>query len=95
MSKRISTSLLTLLAFPGAASAADLPSLKAPPAPPPPIFSWEGVYIGTHVGYGLNKYGFGTGDRSRSWLLRPWKFRWRLAELFGARPADRLSDRVQ
>ena len=39
MPKRISTSLLTLLAFPGAASAADLPSLKAPPAPPPPIFS--------------------------------------------------------
>ena len=54
MSKRISTSLLTLLAFPGAASAADLPSLKAPPAPPPPIFSWDGVYMGTHVGYGLN-----------------------------------------
>jgi len=46
--------LLTLLAFPGAASAADLPSLKAPPAPPPPIFSWEGVYLGAHVGYGLN-----------------------------------------
>ena len=41
MSKRISTSLLTLLAFPAAASAADLPSLKAPPAPPPPIFSWR------------------------------------------------------
>ena len=54
MSKRISTSLLTLLAFPGAASAADLPSLKAPPAPPPPIFSWDGLYVGTHVGYGLN-----------------------------------------
>jgi opacity protein-like surface antigen len=54
MSKRMSTSLMALLAFPGAASAADLPSLKAPPAPPPPIFSWEGVYLGTHVGYGLN-----------------------------------------
>ncbi len=54
MSKRIPTSLLTLLAFPAAASAADLPSLKAPPAPPPPIFSWDGVYLGTHVGYGLN-----------------------------------------
>jgi opacity protein-like surface antigen len=54
MPKRISTSLLTLLAFPGVASAADLPALKAPPVAPPPIFSWEGVYLGTHVGYGLN-----------------------------------------
>jgi hypothetical protein len=50
----MSTSLLALLAFQGAASAADLPSLKAPPAPPPPIFSWDGLYLGTHVGYGLN-----------------------------------------
>ncbi len=54
MPQRISTSLITLLALQGAAVAADLPSLKGPPAPPPLIFSWTGVYLGTHVGYGLN-----------------------------------------
>ncbi len=53
MRKHVSTSLLVLAALQGTASAADLPSKKAPEAPPP-IFSWEGVYLGTHVGYGLN-----------------------------------------
>ncbi|MEJ0050639.1 MAG: outer membrane beta-barrel protein [Methylovirgula sp.] len=35
------------------AMAADLPSEKGPPvyAPPPPVFSWTGVYIGGQVGY--------------------------------------------
>jgi outer membrane immunogenic protein len=31
------------------AIAADLP-LKAPPAPPPPVFSWTGLYIGANIG---------------------------------------------
>src|ERR1700689_2977779 len=31
------------------ASAADMP-LKAPPAPPPPVFSWTGFYVGAQVG---------------------------------------------
>ncbi len=38
----------------GAASAADLPSRKAPPAympPPLPIFTWTGVYVGAQIGY--------------------------------------------
>jgi outer membrane immunogenic protein len=33
----------------GAAGAADMP-LKAPPAPPPPAFSWTGCYIGGNIG---------------------------------------------
>jgi len=48
MSKTNFTSLLTLLAFPGAASAADLPSLKRRPRRRA-IFSWDGLYVGTHV----------------------------------------------
>src|SRR5580765_7619808 len=31
------------------AIAADLP-LKAPPLPPPPVFSWTGFYIGANIG---------------------------------------------
>ncbi len=34
-------------------NAADLPATKGPSAPPL-IFSWDGVYLGTQVGYGLN-----------------------------------------
>lgn len=36
-----------------AALAADLPSRAPPPAyiPPPPIFSWTGIYVGGQVGY--------------------------------------------
>ena len=34
-----------------AASAADLPSYKAPPPPPPPVFSWEGFHIGISGSY--------------------------------------------
>lgn len=34
----------------GAAEAADLPSRKAPIAPPPPPFSWRGFYIGGYAG---------------------------------------------
>ena len=53
MNKRLSTSLLALMAIQGAASAADLANKKSPFSPPP-VFSWDGLYVGTHVGYGLN-----------------------------------------
>jgi opacity protein-like surface antigen len=42
------------------ALAADLPSRKGPPPaylPPPPAFSWNGLYGGVNIGYG-----FGNGD---------------------------------
>ncbi|MGP8232244.1 MAG: outer membrane protein [Methylovirgula sp.] len=52
--------MLSVAAVP--AFAADLPSAKSPPlyAPPPPVFSWTGIYIGANVGYvGLDN-GVGT-----------------------------------
>lgn len=46
-----------LLAFGivGTAYAADLPTTKGPPVytpPPPPVFSWTGLYVGGNVGWG-------------------------------------------
>jgi len=43
----------TFLGLIASAAAADLPAEKGPPvyAPPPPVFSWTGVYIGGQVGY--------------------------------------------
>jgi opacity protein-like surface antigen len=41
--------VLQLLLAP--ARAADLPSVKAPPAPPPPPFTWTGFYLGMDYGY--------------------------------------------
>lgn len=43
-----------VLAMAASAVAADLPSEKGPPSfapPPPPVFSWTGIYIGGQVGY--------------------------------------------
>ncbi len=51
--KLLTTTALICLAG-GTALAADLPSEKGPPVyapPPPPAFSWSGVYIGGQVGY--------------------------------------------
>lgn len=49
-----------------AALAADLPSRAPPPAyiPPPPIFSWTGIYVGGQVGYG-----WGTGNFNRNLII--------------------------
>ena len=45
-----------LAALSGAALAADLPSTRAPIAPPPiPVFSWTGLYVGGQIGYAFGK----------------------------------------
>jgi len=50
--KKLLMAATAILAFVGAAAAADLP-LKAPPAPPPPVTpSWYGFWIGVEGGYG-------------------------------------------
>ena len=54
MLRKILMSTVVLFGAMGAASAADLPNTKAPPAympPPPPLFTWTGVYVGGQVGY--------------------------------------------
>ncbi|GEP11365.1 outer membrane protein [Methylobacterium gnaphalii] len=50
----LASTALALIA--GAASAADLPRRAAPPPVfvPPPVFTWSGVYIGTHTAYTFN-----------------------------------------
>ena len=52
MRKALLTSV-ALIALSGSALAADLPNTKGPPvfAPPPPVFSWTGFYIGAQGGY--------------------------------------------
>jgi outer membrane immunogenic protein len=46
---RIAVTALLIAAPLGVASAADMP-VKAPPAPPPPAFDWNGFYIGVYGG---------------------------------------------
>jgi outer membrane immunogenic protein len=53
MLRNIIASTAIALALGGSAVAADLPSREAPPVyvPPPPIFTWTGLYLGGEVGY--------------------------------------------
>jgi len=53
MIRKFALAATALVTITGTAFAADLPSRKAPPvyAPPPPIFTWTGVYIGGQIGY--------------------------------------------
>jgi outer membrane immunogenic protein len=49
------------LALTGGTLAADLPNIKGPPAytpPPPPAFSWTGIYVGVNAGYGGDPFRF-------------------------------------
>jgi outer membrane immunogenic protein len=57
----------------GSATAADLPSYKAPPPPPPPaVFDWTGFHIGVS-----GSYGGGTANYSSSiWSFGPPAFSW-------------------
>ena len=64
----LATTGLVVLAT-GDARAADLPRYKAPP--PPPLYSWSGLYLGVNIGYswGEAKYdavltGVGTASRA-------------------------------
>jgi outer membrane immunogenic protein len=51
MLQRALLTLAVALGATSAAFAADLPTYKAPPAPPPAaVFSWTGFYVGAHIG---------------------------------------------
>lgn len=53
MLKRVFMASVGAVALVGSALAADLPSRAPPPvfAPPAPIFTWTGVYLGGQIGY--------------------------------------------
>jgi outer membrane immunogenic protein len=54
MAARALAILAVSLSLIGTASAADLPTQKAPPEfTPPPVFSWTGLYLGGYVGGGF------------------------------------------
>ncbi len=60
MTKLTAAASVALALVAGSAFAADLPSRKGPPVyvPPPPAFSWNGLYGGVNIGYG-----FGDGSQ--------------------------------
>src|ERR1700724_1297419 len=53
MSRRILLASAGAMVLAGRAFAADLPSRAPPPVflPPPPVFTWTGVYLGGQIGY--------------------------------------------
>jgi outer membrane immunogenic protein len=51
---RVAFAFVTALGFSGAANAADFSGFPEPP--PPPEFSWEGLYIGINGGYGGDRF---------------------------------------
>jgi outer membrane immunogenic protein len=56
--KKILLASVALFGFAGAASAADLPTRAAPPAPvfaAAPVFTWTGFYVGVNAGYGWSE----------------------------------------
>ena len=56
---------LAILAFTGAAVAADLPSRRAPQSDyyaPPPMFTWTGFYLGLNAGYGWGAFTNGSNQ---------------------------------
>ena len=69
MKKLTVVASLALVLAAGSALAADLPSRKGPPPaylPPPPAFSWNGLYGGVNIGYG-----FGNGDADHGSMFYP------------------------
>jgi high affinity Mn2+ porin len=59
---------LSLLAFDGAALAADMP-LKAPASKA--VYDWTGFYLGGHVGYGTGSFGPGTNPLPEQGVFFP------------------------
>ena len=53
MRRQILLASVGAIAIAGSAFAADLPYRSPPPVylPPPPIFTWTGIYIGGQIGY--------------------------------------------
>ena len=51
--RKLLVSAAILATMTGGAWAADLPNTKGPPmyAPPPPQFTWTGLYVGAQAGY--------------------------------------------
>ncbi len=52
--RKLLVSAAILATMTGGAWAADLPNTKGPPAfapPPPPVFTWTGLYVGAQAGY--------------------------------------------
>ncbi len=78
--RRLIGTAVALVAFTQIASAADI-AAKAPPtveAPPAPVFSWTGCYIGANFGYGwgrnhvtdfISDPGFDVGSNTGTGLL--------------------------
>ena len=60
--KKILLSAASLVVLAGSAFAADLPTRKEPLLPPPPSFTWTGLYGGINVGYGFGAGGADTGS---------------------------------
>ena len=61
MYRNILLALVSAIALTGSAAfAADLPSRAPPPVylPPPPVFTWTGIYIGGQVGYAWSSGNF-------------------------------------
>lgn len=59
MLSRLLLATVGLAALSTAAAAADLPSRRAPPvyvAPPVPVFTWTGAYIGVNAGYAFDTH---------------------------------------
>ena len=87
MFRRVLLSTAAATAVAGSALAADLPSRRPPPqayAPPPPIFTWSGFYVGVNAGAAFradNNNGFNNavfafgGAYARSESPRPAKAR--------------------
>ncbi len=78
MVRQLLLSAVAIATLTGTALAADLPSRAPPPVfvPPPPIFTWTGVYIGGQIGYqwgtvNLREYALGGGLVSSLTGLNP------------------------